>query len=228
MPRRCDISIALETGTRPIFFSKTSPAGSFAPFPNELSVFRSDTMERTDQLEIFPYDIDQDLAEIWLATSRFCGLVNRARKSKRRFPEATLLQVITSVMYRLLHLCFSALSLNEAIRLALLAFCSQTFLQLPNLKTDDTFLRNAFWECLVNISTSWDESPRFLLWLQMIGAVSVSGAADHVSLGPLLRTSFQKCGVSSWSGLLNVMNSMVWIGLVFDKPGERVYNSVMV
>ncbi len=188
---------------------------------------RPDQTKSKNHLGFLSDDINQSLAEVWLATERFCTLVNGATKLKRRLPEAILLQTMASIMYRLLHMCFAALSFNETIRLALLAFCSQAFLQLPNLKIEETCLPSAYRECLASVSSSRKISPRLLLWLHMIGAVSVFGTADHVCLRPLLHASIRQCGVNSWSRLKDAMNTLIWIELVFDIPGEAVFNSMI-
>jgi hypothetical protein len=193
--------------------------------PPELTI--SDRTGYLNQPQTFLDSIDRELAVIWAATRRFCGLVNRAAKSKHKLSERTLLQAMTSIMYRLLHKSSAAHSCDETIRLALLAFCAQSFLQLPNLQIQDTFLPGAYRECLVSGLIPENGSPQLLLWLQMVGAVTVFGTADHAWLKPLLQSSCEKCGVDSWSELADVMNSFIWIGLVFDKPGQAIFSSLI-
>jgi hypothetical protein len=161
---------------------------------------------------------------VWTAIKEFCNLINWSARSKRKIPEATLMQAMAAFMYRLLHSRFASESFEEAIRLALLAFCTQAFLQLPSLKLQDTSLAGEYRECLINIGTSSLAPAHVVLWLQMVGAVIVFGAQDHEWLKPLLRTSIDVHGIRSWNDLGNVLNSAIWINLLLDQPGERVFN----
>jgi hypothetical protein len=60
---------------------------------------------------------------------RFCWLMNLAAENKQRLPPEALLQIMASIMYRLLDMKFEIGSPDEAIRLGLLAFSSNIFLQ---------------------------------------------------------------------------------------------------
>ena len=62
----------------------------------------------------------------------------------------------------------------------------------------------------------------------MIGTVSVFSGPDHnVWLLPWLRSTIELCKLESWSEVLDVMNSFIWIGLVFDKPGKHIFDTAM-
>ena len=222
--------MALETSTTPVFFAKVAGVETFVPFLGQMSILQPGSCRKTEGLdtpEAFLDDVDRNLATVWLATKKFCVLVNRAASSKRKLPEATLLQAMASITYRLLHRRYAAHSFDETLRLALLAFCSRTFLQLPTIRIEDTCLPSAYRECLLSIGICRKASSRILLWLQTIGIVAVFGQADHAWLKPLLRSSIEGCGVESWSELADIMNSFIWIGLVFDRPGRDIFSNLM-
>ncbi|KAJ9615338.1 hypothetical protein H2200_001413 [Cladophialophora chaetospira] len=228
---RCDIGIALETDKRPVFFANVGGVESFVPFLSDMPITEpqgSHNSRGGDTPEIFLDNIDQDLAAVWKATRRFCVLVSRAATSRRKLPEGNLLQALASIMYRLLHRSYTGRSFNETLRLALLAFCSRIFLQLPVIRIEDTHLSNAYRECLLEVDTAQAATPRLMLWLQMIGIVAVFGSTDRAWLSPLLRSSFERCGIGSWRELADVMNELVWIGLVFDRPGRDVLNTLLL
>ena len=199
------------------------------PFPEQISTLKSEIghhAELDNQSNKFLEDIDEELAIVWTAMERFCSVINRAARLKQRFPEAILLQAMASLMYRLLHSSFASESLEEPLRLGLLAFCSHAFLQLPSLRIHDTALPGAYQECLLNVALSARLPPPLLLWLQMVGAVSIFGIKDQVWLKPLVQSSIERCGIESWSDLADLMNSFVWIDLLFDGRGKEVFESM--
>jgi hypothetical protein len=201
------------------------------PYPDWISTFIPKKTNTTDphyNLEQFLDNTDEELATVWRAMKRFCSLINRAVKTKRKLPEETLLETMASVMYRLLHMSFASGSFDAAIRLGLLAFSSHVFLQWPDVRMQNLHLSTIYRECLVNLDVLEESSSRSLLWLLMIGAISVFTEPDDAWLKPWLRSNIELCKVESWSELRGIMNSFIWIGLVFDKPGKDIFDSVML
>ena len=199
-------------------------------FPVEILTSISEDCDKEDarhQTEDWLDDIDAELVVVWKEMERFCSVINRSARSKRKLSEATLLQAMASVMYRLLHSSWTFRSFEEALRLALLAFCAQVFLPKLGLNIQDTALSSTYRECLIHIVSSARISSRVSLWFQMVGAVAVFGVGDHVWLGPLLRSSIKRCGIGSWDELAKTMQSFIWIGLLFDGPGEKFFDSMM-
>ena len=180
-----------------------------------------------NQTLAFIDNIDEELALVWKGVEGFCSAMDLIPNSKRRVPESTITKAMASFMYRLLHAHFASESFDEVLRIGLLAVCSRVFLNLPSLNGQDTSLRGAYRQSLVNIVPLASVPAHIVLWLQMIGAICVFDAGDDVWLQRLLRSSMERCNVASWGDLAGVMNSVIWIGLLFDEPGRHLFNLIM-
>ncbi|KIW92281.1 uncharacterized protein Z519_07265 [Cladophialophora bantiana CBS 173.52] len=227
---RCDIGLAIESGSKPVFFSNTSPREPFLPFPDRMS--RS-MPKSADMPSFWPYSeqflsvINEEIAIVWRAMKRFCLQISRAARTKRKLSEEILLQATASIMYRLLHMSFASGSLDAAIRLGLVAFSSQIFLQLPDVGVRRTSLSTTYQECLVGLDILEEQWPQLLLWLLMVGAVAVFNEPGSAWLKPWLKSTIERCAVDSWSDFRDMMDSFMWIGLVFDKPAKDIFYSAM-
>ena len=177
--------------------------------------------------DFFLDDIDNQLARAWKAMAAFCLMVNLAAESKSRIATETYLDTMASVTYRLLGMTyFEAGSTEEVIRLGLLAFASNVFLQWKRLGIRYFHLTTTYKYHLARLRHS-DVLPQLWLWLLMVGAVSVFGPADDEWLKPWLRVNIEICGVESWSDMQGILKSLMWIDLIHDASGEDVYNSAL-
>jgi hypothetical protein len=128
-------------------------------------------------------------------------------------------------MYRLLDMkIFDPNSLNEFIRLGLLAFTSHTFLHFQNMKPPLTEFPRKYQDCLRNIKCS-AKAASIKLWLFTIGAISVFKPTDDPWLMPLLRDQMRHCCISGWEDFHRQMKRFLWITILHDEPGERVFNT---
>lgn len=172
------------------------------------------------------WDLNNDLVRAWTMMGRFCSTINSATKRNRRLPKEILLNTMASVMYRLLDMKdFDPNSLNEAIRLGLLAFTSHTFLQIQNMKPPQTEFPRKYRDCLQNIDYS-SKTASMMLWLLSIGAISVFTPTDDPWLVPLLRDQMRHCRISGWNDLQNHLSKFLWIKMLHDGPCQRVFNTV--
>lgn len=135
---------------------------------------------------------------------------------------------MASVIYRLLDMTyFEGGSIEEAVRLGLLAFSSSVFLQWKQLGLSYEHLATRYRDCLSTLEYSDVPSP-LLLWLLMVGAVSVFGPADDEWLKPWLRATINMSELQTWNDMQDIMQSLMWIELVLDKPGKEVFESAPV
>lgn len=226
---RCDIGIALRSGSRPLFFNNSSSQETYPPYPNleMLLELRGPAVTGSQYPSAGSFDEMSDkLAGIWRIMSEFCSLINFAADSGQCISVETLLETFTSVMYRLLGMNFDPGSSDEAIRFGLLAFSCSVFLQWQSLGMSYPSLISAFRNCLAAISFQ-QTSPRMLLWLLMIGAALVFDATDHWWLRPALLVNMGLCEIRSWSEMQHLLKSSMWIGLIHDKPGRHVFDSTI-
>lgn len=219
--RRCDLIIAIDNGKKPILFQ--DPA--FEPlFSYDLSLPGADQSDSNSE----PFwnspgsQMNDDLFGAYSAMRRFCSAINIAFKQKRQLPKEILLNTMASVMYRLLDMSFDPTTMDESFRLGLIAFSSHIFLRLGDVKPSHTRFPDAYRKSLLQFSTTEGSSP-ILLWLMMVGGISVFGSADNPWLITCLQANIESCGVQTWTDLRAYLKRFLWIDFLHDKPGEAMY-----
>lgn len=221
---RMDIGMALHEGSKALFFDEEP----FMPYPNLSLLLPLDSRCRHNNptSTIFPIgiDLEPELVEIWKVLSEFCSVINVALQSKQVISTETYLETMASTIYRLLDMRPISNPQNEAVRLGILAFSSCVFLQWRGMGVRFPHFTSTFRSCLEDMSNSKTQ-PQLMSWLLMVGAVGVFDASDDVWLEPLLDINIGKCGFGSWSEMRELFTSFLWIDLVFERPGRRMYES---
>jgi hypothetical protein len=172
--------------------------------------------------------LDDDLAQAWDFMKSFCLLINLTLKAQGRIRWDLFLDTMASLMYPLLHMSFENGSLNEAIRLGLLGLSSHLFLQGNLFHVNYAHLSAAFRDCLNRLEISERAPPHILSWLLIVGAVSVFEPRDEGWIAQMLRVNVEACGVVSWSEMRVVLDSLMWLPLVQEKPGRAIFDSALV
>jgi hypothetical protein len=174
---RCDLGMALSSGSKPIFFNGPSSLASLPPYPDLTSLLelRNPGPLYTDSAEFFYDDeIDSELTRVWRLMSDFCSVINFAVESRQRITVEAFLDTVASVMYRLLYMRFKASSVDETIRLGVLCFSCSVFLPWTQLGMSYPSLTFAFRECLAGLTTTNAHIfPQLVLWVLMAEAVSM-------------------------------------------------------
>ena len=165
-------------------------------------------------------------ATIWRVMRKFSSTINQAASTKTKITKDMLLDAMASVMYRLLHAKFRPGSLDEAVRVGLLAFGSSVFLQWKQTKLPDVLFPLEYKACMLQ-SQLLDASPQLWLWLLMMGAMAAMGKADHRWVYPLMRVNIEACGIESWTEAREMMKSLLWIGLVQDHVGQEIFEAAL-
>ena len=188
------------------------------------------TKQFRSEANSFPNDLDPELAVVYTTMSQFCALVNAAaEEGGAKMTEHAFLHSMGSIMYRLLHQRFEIGSLDEAFRLGLLAFSSPIFLQWNRVDLQERQSPSAYREALAGLDfTGSYLAPRELLWLLMVGAVTMAYEPDDVVwIRHWLRINLGLCAVFTWDETKELLSSFLWIGLVYDKPGRNVFDSIL-
>ncbi|CRG90674.1 hypothetical protein PISL3812_07719 [Talaromyces islandicus] len=118
MPKPSKGIVAVDEGSNPVLSNHNNIPWSLMLDSDSTTVAR-----------IFLDKLNTELAAIWTAMSQFCTLLNGAAENQEaKVIEETFLHSMGSIMYPLLHQSFQKGSLDETVRLDLLAFSSPTFL----------------------------------------------------------------------------------------------------
>lgn len=131
---------------------------------------------------------------------------------------------MASVMYRLLNLEFDFGSLDETVRLGLLGFCAQVFLQWSRVKLPHHHLAKAYKDCLLSLREAIP--PQMSLWLLLVGYISLFPKEDEQWLKPWIQTIFHLCGAASWNEVRVILKGYLWIDFVQDEVGAKAFNSI--
>ncbi|KAH8811000.1 hypothetical protein F5884DRAFT_749398 [Xylogone sp. PMI_703] len=216
---RCDIRMALNDGRRPLFFNNPfwEP---FIPF-SELATPESGMDE-------FLHKIDGELARAWRAMKKFCSLIIAASHTKHKLSQKSLFNTMASVLYRLLYMSFETNSLNEVLRFRLLAFASNVFLQWQALKLAHLHFHPIHRDCLLKHKSSCDLSSDFLIWLLIVGRLSIFSEVDDVWIVPWLRLNIGSSQAGEWNETRQILESFMWIRVIQDEPGKTIFESVFL
>ncbi|KAE9366376.1 hypothetical protein N431DRAFT_419622 [Stipitochalara longipes BDJ] len=222
---RCDIGIALHTNSAPIVFG--DPAlEPFVPYPDQRLWVIGNSPHNADS-EDFLSCINEDLAAAWLALQKFCSLVSLAMETQRMFSMEIVLDTMASVMYRLLHMDFETGSTDEAIRLGLLALCYCIFLQWQGMKLPSSYFPSTFRSSIFDFKDRNGFPKQVLLWLLMVGAISIFSISADTWLKDCLQEHISVCHIRSWNELREALKSFIWISPLHDKLGEAIFDSVL-
>ncbi|KAF2443623.1 hypothetical protein P171DRAFT_41528 [Karstenula rhodostoma CBS 690.94] len=218
---RTDFCICYETGQKPALFTYEE-----IPWPLLLPPDHAISNRDPDNIES---RLDPELSPVWAAMSHFCALMNiAARNPTARVTAETFLHVMGSILYRLLHLRFEEGTLDECIRLGLLAFAAPTFLDWQTVYWLNGHFTLAWRQALESILTEFTLAPQDRIWLLMVGTLSFAhDPAFLVRLMDGLRTLAELCDTPTWSDLRELLSSYMWIGTLFDKSGVDVFGAVL-
>ncbi|OTB07723.1 hypothetical protein M426DRAFT_266956 [Hypoxylon sp. CI-4A] len=164
---KSDLGIALLNGSNPVFFSR--PSEPVAEYPEKLLPTSSDDkMHGQDDIDLIQI-ADNDLGIAWRVMKRFCLFVNLGMQTQRLIHPELICETMIAVMYRLLHMGFADGSIDEAIRLGLLAFSYHVFLQWQDIKPTHAQFHHAYKTCILNLSRTDGIPSRLTLWLSING-----------------------------------------------------------
>lgn len=131
------------------------------------------------------------------------------------------------LMYRLIFMGFDVGSFNEVIRLGLLVFCCQIFLQWEVVTMTHAHLHASFKECLSRLESPEAVPPHLLAWLLMVGEIPTHRTSDTTWSDYRLKNCIGACGFTSWDDMRQNLESFLWIGVVQEKPGKEIFDSIM-
>ena len=225
--------MAIDTGLQPTLFLPEElpwPLLLFSSLKISSNPIISSPKPLEDGMERLPSMLTSELADIWVAMSNFCTLVNTAsEKNGAKITEEMFLHSMGSIMYRLLYQRFEIGSIGEAFRLGLLAFASPIFLHWNRVELSDYRFTSRYKDGVVALNLGdCGVTPEEHLWLLMVAALSMSHESDGLSwLRPRLRETITLCNISTWDAARDLLSSFMWVGLIYDVPGREVFDLVM-
>jgi hypothetical protein len=221
------LSIALLNGQTPVFFRP--PSEPVIPYPDKL-LTKDNKMSSQDH--VIP-EVDQDLATAWRVMRRFCLLVNLGTQTHRMIYPDFIHETMIAVMYRLLHIEYPPGSIDETVRMGLLAFCHHVFLQWQDIKLPGYPFPSTYRDCVLESCRRQQRrhgppelvDPQLMLWLLVTGAISLFDLHEEVWLSECLREYVvDRCHVKTWKDMQEILKSFMWVALLDDRPGKQIYD----
>ena len=214
------MTIALLNGSKPVFFRQ--PSEPVIEYPEKLLPASGDKMCSQDNVG-FMRNMDNDLATAWRLMRRFCLLVNLGTQTQRLIDAEIIHETMTAVIYRLLYMAFPAGSIDETVRLGLLAFSHHVFLQWQDIKLPDHHFLTTYQDCMMRLKLVEGIPSQLMLWLLMTGANSLFNLSDEAWLRECLREQVDRCQVKTWKELHEILKSFMWIALLDEQTGKQIY-----
>ncbi|KAG9232231.1 hypothetical protein BJ875DRAFT_486285 [Amylocarpus encephaloides] len=220
---RCDLSIALLSSTPPVFF--LLPSERVSQYPEKLLSASDDNLYRQDDIALIQ-KMNGDLATSWQVLKRFCLLVNLGTQTQRLISPEIIHGTMTAVIYRLLHMSFPTGSIDATVHLGLLAFSHHVFLQWQDIRPPYYHFPDAYKNSILGLKSVDGISRQLTLWLLMVGANSLFYLSDETWMRELLRESVVRCQAKTWKEVQEILKSYMWIPLLDEEPGKRLYDSI--
>lgn len=171
--------------------------------------------------------VSPELAQAWTVLQRFCSSMNTTAKQNRKLDKEVLLDTMAPTIYRLLAMTgFESNSLDEAVRMGLLVFSSNVFLQCKDIKIPQRYLPEFCQRCFLSFDSPLSKCVDLSIWLLMIGKISFQNEVDQAWLASSLRLYIQSAGYQSWEELLPKLRSFLWIDFIHDSLGRRIFECV--
>lgn len=170
--------------------------------------------------------INDDLAIAWRVMRQFSLMVNLSTQIKGFVYPEIIQQTMAAVMYRLLHMEFPVRSMNSVIRLGLLAFTYHVFLQWRDVRLPYRHFRTAYEDCITDPKLPQNAPSRLMLWLLITGAISILDLSEDPWPRPALQYYVQECQVKTWKDMRELLKSFMWISVLDDQLGERIFDSL--
>lgn len=219
MLRRYDLGNALLTGSNTVFFCE--PSEPVPEYPEEL-LSAADKNIHSKDINL-TQSFDANLAAAWGVMKRFCLLINLGTQTQRFIRPDLIHQTMTAVMYRLLHMSFTAGSIDDVLRHGLLAFSYHVFLQWQDVKLPYDYFTTIYKQCILRLKLIDRASPQLMIWLLMIGAISVFDISDEAWMRAELQQHAKECQVKTWKEMQDILKSLMWVLLLDEERGAHVY-----
>lgn len=200
------------------------PSEPVPEYPEKLIRASGDEVYSPDNIELLR-TMDPELATAWRAMRRFCLLVNLGTQIQRLIYHEIILETMTAVFYRLLDMDFADGSVDQVLRLGLLAFCHHVFLQWQDIRLPYDRFPADYRNCILDIKqTAEGVSDQVMLWLLMTGAVSLYNISDEAWLRDYLEEYADRCRMKTWKEMQESLKSVMWIVLLDEQPGKQTFD----
>ncbi|RTE73916.1 hypothetical protein BHE90_011668 [Fusarium euwallaceae] len=224
---RVDLGLVLRFGCKPVFFNETM---SWDPYISSQGLIRG--LKKVNILEteatVFIKTLDKRLANVWKDLQEFAMLGNIAHQTSRKLQPNTFSEIMVSILYRLLALSFPESPIEDALRVGMIAFTAAMFFRWRSMNQRQQYLDDTFRETLSKLKEASAQPPLIVLfWLLMVWTMTVSQHPEHDMFSKWMDNVLKDLGLSSWPDAQKTLKAVLWIGCLFDAPGQQAFDSIL-
>ena len=231
---RADLGVAFSTGHKTLFFFD-GISYRCTMFPRRKRPYTIEPQKQSltsqklgSNFECFFYDLDIGLRLIWYDLSALVQVMNTMPQPKPQSDYKSCKEAIVTIHYRLVDVRYDVDSIDEALRLALLAFSSTLFVQWRGIRTRYEYLAQSFRSALSLLKREATVLPTELsLWLYVVGIIAVFGDQEQNEVKPVLNESLQIMELKSWNDVRSSLKSILWVDMLHDPPAERMIKAIL-
>ncbi|KAJ9273845.1 hypothetical protein DTO212C5_124 [Paecilomyces variotii] len=218
---RIDLSLALKTGSKPLFF--TDDSISWKPYL--LDCQKASTITPVHTMCDIP---DIRLVNVWLDLRELTTGINLAHQTQCKVSSGLFQEALISVQYRLQHLSYNVHDKQEVLRVAMLTLSIVLLIDIRGISIRYQHLAGKLRAALQSSEHDVnDQLLRLALWLLFVGRVSLlDGPEDALWLGAKLLTISQTLGITTWPEARHILKSFMWVDGIHDKAGKDFFEEL--
>ena len=223
------MAYALLSGNRPCLLSEGL---SWDCFLADRGLIHCTHQPHSDNIRAFAETaVDARLHNTLKDLHAFSCLSNIAYQTTRKLSPDLYNEMMVSILYRLTHLSYKSDALQEAMRSGLLAVCSAIFMQRQFMEQPCAHILDLYSSALFRLrkTTDTDLPGPMVLWLTMMFHVVAHKESPRGDWAKIWLDEAISCaGIGCWSQLREMLQSVVWIDFIHDRPGKKVFASAML
>ncbi|RSL45492.1 hypothetical protein CEP53_010767 [Fusarium sp. AF-6] len=224
---RVDLGLVLRFGCKPVFFNETI---SWDPYISSQGLIRGLKKVNIPETEatVFIKTLDKRLANVWKDLQEFAMLGNLAHQTSRKLQPNTFSEIMVSILYRLLAMSFPESPIEDALRVGMMAFTAAMFFRWRSMNQRQQYLDGTFRDALSKLKDASAQPPlSVLFWLLTVWTITVSQYPGQNMFSKWMDNVLEDLGLSSWSDAQKTLKSVLWIGCLFDAPGQQAFDTVL-
>lgn len=212
---RADLTIALRTDSKPLFFLHDI---SWDPY---IANAQNNPQHNHSLPKQFS-GLDIKLRYIWANLREFTRSANLAFQTGQKMDCVLFQEILISIQYRLLLLDVRTESLDEVLHVGMLTFATNIFLQMQGLAMRFGNLSARLRDSILGLQGLQDEGMMdFKLWLLFVARLSILAEDEDCWLLPEMRKTVESSELSSWKTARERLKAYLWIDALHDDGGKK-------
>ncbi|OKL61371.1 hypothetical protein UA08_03704 [Talaromyces atroroseus] len=225
---RIDLDYALYMGTTTMFRVEHLMSSDLFLTAVGANSSNFEGSDRPEYKELFGY-LAPDLYELLIDTTTLSGRINYASTTKlTKLNPYAFNATIIFLGYRVLEISSLSMScqlsqIENAVHLGIAMFVTTFMNKLDRRMPDMPFLAESLRSL---VKCSFDNDKSVLLWILLLGEVSVLTYDDRDWLLPMVAQVAQELDLVTWGDVLTVLSKLPWIYALYNKPAQALWYDI--